>query len=130
MYASGLIIGILILIAGLLVKPFPNLIAGYNMLTKRDKEKIDIKRYSAFMGNTLVGLGIVVILIGIFMKWFEVKEHYSVLISTTLIVITVLYITFQGGAFLKREVIKIQMFYHLQPIQLLKDFFSFSFKII
>ena len=103
MYASGLIIGILILIAGLLVKPFPNLIAGYNMLTKRDKEKIDIKRYSAFMGNTLVGLGIVVILIGIFMKWFEVKEHYSVLISTTLIVITVLYITFQGGAFLKKK---------------------------
>ena len=103
MYTSELITGIILRIAGLLVKPFPNLIAGFNMLTERDKDKIDIKRYSVFMGNTLVGLGIVVILIGILMKWFEVKEHYSVLISTTLIVLTVLHITFQGGAFTKKN---------------------------
>ncbi|NNC51259.1 MAG: DUF3784 domain-containing protein, partial [Flaviramulus sp.] len=90
MYFSELITGLILIIAGLLVKPFPNLIAGYNMLKKRDKEKIDIKRYSTFMRNTLVGLGIMVILIGIFMKWFEVKEQYSVLISTTLIMLTVL----------------------------------------
>lgn len=103
MYISELITGIIIIIAGLLVKPFPNLIAGYNMLTNADKEKINIKKYAAYMGNTLIGLGVVVILIGIFMKWFEVKEHYSIMVSSTLIILTVIYITIKGGEIVKEK---------------------------
>lgn len=103
MYITELLMGLIMILAGLLVKPYPNLIAGYNMLTQAQKEKFNLKKYAVFMGNTLIGLGIVVILIGIIMKWFEVKQHYSVMVSTTLIVLTVLYISFKGGAFIKKK---------------------------
>ena len=102
MIIPELIAGIILMIAGLLVKPFPNLIAGYNTLTKADKEKIDIKRLSVFMRNTLVGPGIVVVLIGIIMNLLEIKPHYSILISSTIIVVTIFYIAFKGSSFLKK----------------------------
>ncbi len=103
MHTSELITGILLIICGLLVKQFPNLIAGYNTLTKKDKEKIDIEGYSTLLRNALVGLGIIVIIIGFILKLIDVKEHYSILISSTLIILTVLYITFKGGSYIKRE---------------------------
>lgn len=103
MYISELITGIILIIAGLLVRPFPNLIAGYNTLSKADKDKIDIGRLSTFMRNALVGLGITVILIGIITKSLEIKQHYSVLISSTLIVLTVIYMAFKGNSFKKKN---------------------------
>lgn len=101
MIIPELIAGIILMIAGLLVKPFPNLIAGYNTLTKADKEKIDIKRLSVFMRNTLLGPGIVVVLIGIIMNLLEIKPHYSILISSTIIVVNVLYCLLRSS-FLKK----------------------------
>lgn len=53
--------GILIL-CGLLVKRFPNLIAGYNTMPKEEKAKVDIDGLSSMMRNMLIGLGIFVIL--------------------------------------------------------------------
>lgn len=103
MYISELITGIILIIAGLLVKPFPNLIAGYNTLTKKDKEKIDIERLSKMLRNFLVGLGIITIIIGIILKAIDVEQHYSVLISSTLIVLTILYISFKGNSYIRKE---------------------------
>jgi len=103
MYTSELIIGILIIIAGLLVKPYPNLIAGYNNLTKKEKEKVEIKKLSTMLRNTLICLGILVIIIGIVTKSFNVKEHYSILISSTVIVITVLFIALKGNNYVRKE---------------------------
>jgi len=114
MIIPELIAGIILIIAGLLVEPFPNLIAGYNTLKKADKEKIDIKRLSVFMRNTLLGPGIVVVLIGIIMNLLEIKPHYSILISSTIIVVNVLYCLLRSS-FLKKAVITIQRPFRLLP---------------
>ena len=77
--------GILIL-CGLLVKRFPNLIAGYNTMSK---EEVDIDGLSSMMRNMLIGLGIFVILwqwismsltLGVWADWLQIGIIAAVVI--------------------------------------------------
>ena len=58
-----LFIGILFIVLGLLVYLFPNLIAGYNTLSKKDKAKVNIKRYKLFLSILIASEGLFLILI-------------------------------------------------------------------
>ena len=80
--------GILIL-CGLLVKRFPNLIAGYNTMSKEEKAKVDIYGLSSLMRNMLIGLGIFVILwqwismsltLGVWADWLQIGIIAAVVI--------------------------------------------------
>lgn len=52
-----------ILIAlGVLIKRFPQLIAGYNTMSKEEKKSVDIKGLSTFMCYSFVGMGIIPLL--------------------------------------------------------------------
>lgn len=63
METTVLIIACVLIGLGVLVKRFPMLIAGYNTLTKKEKENIDIKGLSTFVCYSLVGMGIVPLLV-------------------------------------------------------------------
>ena len=90
MLVPTLIIGLILIIAGFMVKRNPNLIAGYNSLTKEQKKKVDINGMSTMMRNYFVITGIFVVLIQIVLTELEVKPHYSLLVSSSLIVIAIL----------------------------------------
>ena len=84
--------GIILIISGILVKKFPNLIAGYNTLSEEEKKKIDINHLSTFMHNGLILIGAISIIISISMYFLDVKDAYRLMIITGLILIGVLYI--------------------------------------
>jgi hypothetical protein len=46
---------------GFLLKAFPDLIAGYNTMTKEQKANVDIRGLSTFMRNVLIVIGLVII---------------------------------------------------------------------
>lgn len=59
MIVAFLIGGILIL-CGILIKIYPNLIAGYNTMSKEEKKNVDIDGLSSFMCWSLIILGIII----------------------------------------------------------------------
>ena len=86
-----LITGTILIITGFLVKKFPDLIAGYNSLTDAQKKKVNIDGLSSMMRNYLIAIGILVILIGLVMSILEVKQHYSIMITSLVIVLAVIF---------------------------------------
>ena len=86
-----LITGTILIITGFLVKKFPDLIAGYNSLTDTQKKKVNIDGLSSMMRNYLIAIGILVILIGLVMSILEVKQHYSIMITSLIIVFAVIF---------------------------------------
>lgn len=86
-----LITGTILIITGFLVKKFPDLIAGYNSLTDTQKKKVNIDGLSSMMRNYLIAIGILVILIGLVMSILEVKQHYSIMITSLVIVLAVIF---------------------------------------
>ncbi len=86
-----LITGTILIITGFLVKKFPDLIAGYNSLTDTQKKKVNIDGLSSMMRNYLIAIGILVILIGLVMTILEVKQHYSIMITSLVIVLAVIF---------------------------------------
>lgn len=66
-----LYIGAFFIVLGFLLKAFPDLIAGYNTMTREQKEKIDIKGLSTNMRNTFIIMGLVIILGAYLLSKFE-----------------------------------------------------------
>lgn len=64
-----LYIGISIIVIGFLVKIFPYLIAGYNAMTKEQKENTDIKGFSTLMRNSFIVIGVAIILFCSLLSW-------------------------------------------------------------
>ena len=93
--------GIILIIAGILVKRFPNLIAGYNTLSESDKEKIDIRRLSTYMHNGLIIIGAVSIIITIIMNVLHIDLMYRFTIIGAFIVMGILYMSLNGSKFRK-----------------------------
>ncbi|NLE62214.1 MAG: DUF3784 domain-containing protein [Bacteroidales bacterium] len=57
----NLIVGLCLFGIGFLVKTAPNLIAGYNTMSKDKKKNVDIEGLSTFMRNGLITMGSVII---------------------------------------------------------------------
>lgn len=88
--------GIILIISGILVKKYPNLIAGYNTLSEADKKKIDIKHLSGFMRNCLIIIGAVSIIVTIALYFIGVKNAYRFMVTTGIVVIGLIYMLVQG----------------------------------
>ena len=69
MNVAYLFIGLSIIGIGFLTKAFPSLIAGYNTMTKQQKEQVDIKGFSTFMCNIFIGIGCGVIIFCFLFAW-------------------------------------------------------------
>lgn len=81
-----LFIGLSLIALGLLVKKFPNLIAGYNTMTKEQKENIDIKGLSTNMRNAFILTGLVVIIGFYSLAHFELYRTAEYVANATIIV--------------------------------------------
>jgi hypothetical protein len=96
----NLITGLFLIGLGFLVKFVPNLIAGYNTMSKEQKKNVDIKGLSSFIRNGLIVIGLVIILGYYLFDWLKLSG-----IANSMILISVL----GGTTFL---VIKAQRFDH------------------
>lgn len=90
--------GIILIISGILVKKYPNLIAGYNTLSAEEKKKIDIKRLSNFMHNSLIIIGALSIIVAIILYAIGIKQSYRFIVITSIIIIGLIYMLVQGNA--------------------------------
>lgn len=61
MTVINLIIGLFMIALGFLVKSFPNLIAGYNTMSKEKKKNVDVEGLSTFMRNVFILIGLTII---------------------------------------------------------------------
>jgi hypothetical protein len=64
----NLITGLVFIGAGLLVKRFPNMIAGYNNMSDENRTLVDISGLSTFLRNGLILIGAIIILCFCLMK--------------------------------------------------------------
>ena len=79
--------GFMLIIVGLLVKQYPNLLAGYNTLSEEQKKEIDIEKVSTIARNVIVLTGAAVIDASIIMYFIEVSKKIQVNIISVIIVL-------------------------------------------
>ena len=91
--------GIILIISGILVKANPNLIAGYNTMSAPEKQKVDIKRLSTFMHNTLIFIGAVSIILSVTMYFLKVTESNRLIVITGFIIVGLLYMLMKSAKF-------------------------------
>ena len=84
-----------------MVKIFPDLIVGYNTLSKEQKQKVDINGLSSMMRTYLVVLGILVIDLELLFKILEMKSYYTLLVTSILIVIVVIFMIVKARKYYK-----------------------------
>lgn len=69
-----LIIGITFLVIGILVKVFPNILAGYSSLSQRERENAEINRLPTIMSLIFTLMGLLII-VGYFASlWLDQPE--------------------------------------------------------
>ncbi|MDG1778611.1 MAG: DUF3784 domain-containing protein [Flavobacteriaceae bacterium] len=79
--------GFILIVVGLLVKQYPNLLAGYNTLSEEQKKEIDIEKVSTIARNVIVLTGAAVIDASIIMYFIEVSKKIQVNIISVIIVL-------------------------------------------
>lgn len=89
----NLIVGLFLIGIGFLVKSTPDLIAGYNTMSKEKKKNVDIEGLSTFMRNGLITIGLSIIIGYYIFKWigFTMIANSMILI-VTLVGVTILVI--------------------------------------
>lgn len=92
----NLIVGLFMIGIGFLVKSSPDLIAGYNTMSKDNKKNVDIEGLSTFMRNGLITIGLSIIIGYYLFKWIGFKMiASSMLFIVTLVGVTILVIKAQ-----------------------------------
>ena len=102
MLFSSLLMGVILIICGFLVKEYPNLIAGYNTMSKEDKEKVDIDNLSFMMKKGLIIIGAMVIIVGSLMIVFNYKESYGLLITSSIVIFGVIFMIIYAQKYYKK----------------------------
>ena len=87
MLIAFLINGLILIVAGILVKYNPNLLAGYNTLSKEKKKEINIEKVSTIVRNWLIITGALIIDSTFVMYILESSE------ITQLTIISIIFIT-------------------------------------
>ena len=85
------LIGFIFIICGLLVKNFPNLIAGYNTMSAEEKKNIDIKKFSTFLHNGLIIIGALLIIASVIFYFIGITLLYRLLVDVIIIFFGLLY---------------------------------------
>jgi uncharacterized membrane protein SirB2 len=93
----NLITGLFMIGMGFLVKSSPNLIAGYNTMSKDKKKNVDIVGLSTFMRNSLIIIGLSIIVGYYLFKWIGFTTiANSMILIVTLIGVIIMVINAQG----------------------------------
>jgi hypothetical protein len=94
----NLFTGVLMIALGFLVKIFPNLIAGYNTMSAKDKANVDIEGLSTYMRNGLILIGVSIIVGYFFFKWLGL-DTIAIVIMPIVSVIGAFIIVFKAQKF-------------------------------
>ena len=86
MEINNLIIGGLIIVLGLLIKRFPNLLAGYNTMSIEQKRKIDINGITSIIRICLIVAGCILIIGSLMSILFNINKVSIYLIPVSIIV--------------------------------------------
>lgn len=80
----NLIVGLFMIGIGFLVKSSPNMIAGYNTMSKDKKKNVDIEGLSTFARNGFIAIGLTIIIGYFLFKWigFTMIANSMILIVT------------------------------------------------
>lgn len=81
----NLIVGLFFIGIGFLVKAFPNLISGYNTMTKEQQENVDIESLSSLMKNSFIAIGVIIIVGSYFFNWIGLPMIASFLILISIL---------------------------------------------
>lgn len=87
MNTAYIIIGLVFIVLGFLVKRFPVLIAGYNTMSKEQKENVDVNGLGRYMRWCLICLGCVVIALSIIFTLLHLTAYLSLVIIVLLFVV-------------------------------------------
>ena len=92
----NLIVGFFMIGIGFFVKSVPELIAGYNTMSKDKKKNVNIEGLSSFMRNGLITIGVTIIIGYYLFKWigFTMIANSMILI-VTLVGVTILVLNSQ-----------------------------------
>ena len=94
MIYGSLITAVILILTGIVVKNNPDLIAGYNTLSKKEKEKIDTDKLTHIARKYLVLTGLSVLIVGGILSLLNVPEktHLYVVCGIVLFGVAVLII--------------------------------------
>ncbi len=91
-----MIVGLFMIGIGFLVKSSPNMIAGYNTMSKDKKKNVDIVGLSTFMRNGLIAIGLTIIIGYYLFKWIGlIMIANSMIMIVTLVGVIILVINAQ-----------------------------------
>lgn len=110
----NLLTGVFMIGMGFLVKSSPNLIAGYNTLPKDKKKNVDIVGLSTFMRNSLIIIGLSIIVGYYLFKWIGFTTiANSMILIVTLIGVTIMVINAQRFDHNKNKTKKTKLTYYI-----------------
>lgn len=72
-------VGLFLILMGFLVKKFPNLISGYNTMPAKEKAKVDVDGLSSHMCNSLIVIGLLIILASLVIKMVGIPISPTIL---------------------------------------------------
>ena len=119
----NLIVGLFMIGIGFLVKSSPDLISGYNTMSKDKKKNVDIEGLSTFIRNGLIAIGISIIIGYYLFRWIGITLiSNSMLLIVTLVGVTILVIQAQRFDHNKNK--KTKLTYFILKIFINSYFFS------
>lgn len=96
----AIIVGLFLIGSGFLVKKHPDLIAGYNSMSDEQKQRVDIKRLSSHMRNSMIVMGRIIIagsLLLSYRGWVELE--YQATFSMSIITVGTLYMWIRNQSY-------------------------------
>ncbi|MDR2927422.1 MAG: DUF3784 domain-containing protein [Cytophagaceae bacterium] len=72
-------LGVFYIVMGFAIYAFPNLIAGYNTMSKNEKESFDIVPFKKLMRNTFIVSGIIVLIASILFWTLNVRIEIKII---------------------------------------------------
>ena len=110
----NLVTGLFMIGMGFLVKSSPNLIAGYNTMPKDKKKNVDIQGLSTYMRNSLIIIGLSIIVGYYLFKWIGFTAiANSMILIVTLIGVTIMVINVQRFDHNKNKTKKTKLTYYI-----------------
>ena len=81
------ITGLFLIGVGYAVKAYPDLIAGYNTMSEKEKKKVDIVGLSTMMKKNLIVQGVIIIALSVLFKFFRVNVMFPIFLITVVVLI-------------------------------------------
>ena len=95
MIYGSIITAVILILSGLAVKNNPDLIAGYNTLTKEEKEKIDTEKLTQMTRNYLVFIGISVLILGVVLSLLNLAEKIQLFLIGGVVIFGITFLIIQ-----------------------------------